>query len=66
MTIRIRLDAIMRERGITATQLSEQTGITEAAISEWRTNKVVRISLKTLNTLCDALKVTPGDLLVND
>jgi putative transcriptional regulator len=66
MTIRIRLDTIMRERGITATQLSEQTGITEAAISEWRTNKVVRISLKTLNTLCDALKVTPGDLLVND
>jgi putative transcriptional regulator len=64
MTIHIRLDELMQEHHLTAKQLSEQTGITEAAISEWRTNKVVRISLKTLNTLCQALNCEPGDLIV--
>ena len=64
MTIHIRLDELMHERRLTAKQLSDQTGITEAAISEWRTNKVARISLKTLNTLCQALECEPGDLII--
>lgn len=64
MTIQLRLDELMRARGLTAKQLYEQTGISEAAISEWRTNKVVRISLKTLNTLCTALDCQPGDLII--
>lgn len=63
MTIRCRLDELMRERKLTAKQLSEITGITEAAISEYRTNKNTRFSRQTLNTLCEALKCTPGELL---
>lgn len=64
MTIQLRLDELMRARGLTTKQLYDQTHISEAAISEWRTNKVVRISLKTLNTLCNALDCQPGDLIV--
>lgn len=63
MTIRLRLDELMRERHLTAKELSERTGITEAAISEWRTDKVARFSRKTLKTLCQALDCTPGDLI---
>ena len=64
MTTYIRLDELMRAHHLTAKELSHQTGITEAAISEWRTNKVKRIARSTLNRLCAALQCTPGDLIV--
>lgn len=63
MPIRIRLKEVMDAQGIRAAQLARDTGITEAAISEWRRRKVKRISLKTLDTLCTALHCAPGDLL---
>jgi putative transcriptional regulator len=64
MTIHLRLKEIMEARGLTAKELAARTHISEAAISEWRTNKVVRISLATLNTLCVALECEPGDMIV--
>ena len=63
MPIRIRLKELMDARGVHAAQLARDTGITEAAISEWRNRKVKRISLETLDTLCVALHCEPGDLL---
>ena len=63
MTTRLRLDALLREKGMTAKELADLTGLMESTISEWRTNKVTRISRKTLATLCDALDCTPGDLI---
>lgn len=63
MPIRLRLKELMDAQNIHAAQLARDTGITEAAISEWRGQKVKRISLKTLDTLCVALHCEPGDLL---
>lgn len=64
MVIRCRLDELMQARKLSAKRLSEMTGITEAAISEYRTNKNTRFARATLNTLCQALQCQPGDLLV--
>jgi putative transcriptional regulator len=66
MPIRIRLNDLMKARGVTAAQLSKETGIMEATLSEWRRSVVARISLDTLDILCTALNCEPGDLLVRD
>lgn len=63
MTTRLRLDAIMREKNMTARELAERTGLMESTISEWRTNKVTKISLKTIDLLSTALGCEPGELL---
>lgn len=62
--IRIRLDALLAERKMTLTQLSERVGIHITNLSRLKTGDVSFIRLKTLQRLCVALDCQPGDLLV--
>lgn len=63
-----RLDEVLRERGMTLTELSERTGITLANLSILKTNKAKAVRFSTLTAICDAAGTTPGDLftLSND
>ncbi|WP_339274499.1 helix-turn-helix transcriptional regulator [Paenibacillus sp. FSL W8-0426] len=55
--IRIRLNEVMAERGLTQTQLSELSNVRQAAISEMSRNIREQINLKTLVKIADALEI---------
>jgi putative transcriptional regulator len=63
MPIKLNLDRVMSERGISLTQLADRIGITLANLSILKTNKARAIRFTTLEALCRELKCQPGDLL---
>jgi putative transcriptional regulator len=63
MPIRLNLDQIMAERGMSLTELAERIGITLANLSILKTNKAKAVRFTTLEALCRELKCQPGDLL---
>jgi putative transcriptional regulator len=63
MAVRVNLDELLAERGITLTALAEQVGISLPNLSILKTGKARAIRFSTLAALCDALDCQPGDLL---
>lgn len=63
MPIRLNLDRIMTERGITLTELAARVDLTLANLSILKTNKARAVRFTTLEALCRELKCQPGDLL---
>jgi transcriptional regulator with XRE-family HTH domain len=62
MKVSERIFLIMKEKGITALELSQKTGIAQATISDWNTKKTNPGSDKIMK-ICKALEVTPEELL---
>ena len=65
MPIRVKLDYLMLDRGITLTELASRVGLTLANLSILKTNKARAIRFSTLDALCRELKCQPGDLLTS-
>lgn len=63
MAIRISLDRVLLERGVTLTDLAGRVGITLANMSVLKTNKARAIRFSTLDALCRELDCQPGDLM---
>ena len=63
MGIYVNLDEILKERGMTAKQLCEQVGITEANMSILRSGRAKGVRFHTLNRICYYLKCDVGDIL---
>jgi putative transcriptional regulator len=63
MAIRLRLREILESRGMTQTELQLLTGLGYSSINAMYHNKTERVEFGTLDTLCAALKVQPGELL---
>ena len=63
MPIRLNLDQVMADRGISLTELAERVDITLANLSILKTNKAKAVRFSTLEALCRELKCQPGDLL---
>jgi putative transcriptional regulator len=63
MAIRVSLDRVLLQRGLTLTDLAERVGITLANLSILKTNKARAIRFSTLDALCRELDCQPGDLL---
>ncbi|GBR44902.1 helix-turn-helix domain-containing protein [Neokomagataea thailandica] len=63
MPVYVHLEAILKERGMTLTELSERLGLTMANLSILKTGKAKAIRFSTLDALCRELKCQPGDLL---
>ena len=66
MAIRITLDTILAERGMTGKQLAQKVGLSETQVSLFRSGKVRGIRFATLARLCAALDCRPGDLVDYD
>ncbi|NKB45909.1 MAG: helix-turn-helix domain-containing protein [Alphaproteobacteria bacterium] len=66
MPIRITLDKVLANRGMTARDLAQTVGITEANMSLLRTGKVRGVRFQTLEKICDILNCQPADLLTYD
>jgi putative transcriptional regulator len=62
-TIRIRLDELLSDRGMTLTELSERVGITVVNLSVLKNGRARAIRFSTLAGLCAELGCQPGDLL---
>lgn len=56
-----RLNTLLAERRISGSRLSIETKIAQSTISKITTNKSKQIDYKTLNTICNFLKIQPND-----
>ncbi|MFC3997048.1 helix-turn-helix domain-containing protein [Nocardiopsis sediminis] len=61
--IEVRLDELLRERGMTLTELSQRVQVTVVNLSVLKNGRARAIRFSTLTRLCDALGCQPGDLL---
>jgi len=63
MSVHVSLDELLKERGMSLTELSEKVGLTLANLSILKTGKAKAIRFSTLEALCRALDCQPGDIL---
>jgi putative transcriptional regulator len=61
--INIRLDYVLLDRRMKLKDLAQATGLAVNNLSILKTNKARAIRFSTLNSLCEALNCTPGDLI---
>lgn len=66
MAIRVHLDQVLRERGMTSKELCAKVGITEANLSILRSGKAKGIRFGTVNRICYFLQCDVGDILKFD
>ncbi|MET8685143.1 helix-turn-helix transcriptional regulator [Streptomyces sp. NPDC004732] len=65
-SIRIHLDRLLAERGMTLTELSEKVGITVVNLSVLKNGRAKAIRFSTLSRICEVLGCQPGDLITHD
>lgn len=58
------LDYIMWSRKIEATQLAQKAGLSRQIISQIRNNPRHGLTSTTIEKLCNALEITPSELLM--
>lgn len=66
MAIRVCLDQMLKERGMTAKELCALVHITEANLSILRSGKAKGVRFGTLNKICHYLQCDVGDILTCD
>jgi putative transcriptional regulator len=59
----IRLDALLAERHMTLTELSDRVGVSTVNLSVLKNGRARAIRFSTLAALCRVLDCQPGDLL---
>ena len=64
MPIKVNLDRVMKERGVSLSDLAERVGITLANLSILKTGKAKAVRFSTLEAICRELDCQPADLLV--
>jgi putative transcriptional regulator len=63
VAIKVRLDRVIVDRGVSLTELARRVEITLADLSILKSNKARAIRFSTLEALCRSLACQPGDLL---
>jgi len=66
LAIKVHLDEMLKERGMTAKELCGLVGITEANLSILRSGKAKGIRFHTINRICYFLQCDVGNLLKFD
>jgi putative transcriptional regulator len=61
--IRVRLDELLAQRGMTLTELSAHVDVTVVNLSILKNGRARAIRFSTMARLCEALGCQPGDLL---
>lgn len=59
----LKLDKVMKERGLKLKDLAVKIGLTDANLSNIKTGKISAIRFSTLNALCKELDCQPADIL---
>ena len=66
MAIRVHLEEVLKDRGMTSKELCSLVGITEANLSILRSGKARGIRFGTINKICYYLNCDVGDILKFD
>ncbi len=66
MAIRVYLEKVLKERGMTSKELCALVGITEANLSILRSGKAKGVRFGTINKICWYLQCEVGDILKFD
>ena len=66
MAIRVYLEDILKDLGLTSKELCAKVGITEANLSILRSGKAKGVRFATINRICYFLKCDVGDILKFD
>lgn len=66
MAIKVYLEDVLKERGMTSKELSVLVGITEANLSILRSGKAKGVRFNTINRICYFLGCDVGDILKFD
>lgn len=66
MAIKVCLDELLRQRGMTSKELCAKIGITEANLSILRSGKAKGVRFGTVNKICYYLECDVGDILKFD
>ncbi|MFF5004929.1 helix-turn-helix domain-containing protein [Streptomyces phaeochromogenes] len=61
--IRVHLDRLLAERGMTLAELAARVGVTNVNLSILKNGRAKAIRFTTLTRICDVLGCQPGDLL---
>ncbi|MBE9498272.1 MULTISPECIES: helix-turn-helix domain-containing protein [Streptomyces] len=61
--VRIHLDRLLAERGMTLSELAARVGVTVVNLSVLKNDRAKAIRFSTLTALCRELDCQPGDLL---
>ena len=61
--IKVHLDKVLEDRGMTSRELAEMIGITQANLSILKTGKAKGLRFSTLMAICEILDCQPADLL---
>ncbi|MCG7980274.1 MAG: helix-turn-helix transcriptional regulator [Candidatus Thiodiazotropha endolucinida] len=61
--IKCHLSRILGERKLKISDLSRDTGINRGTLTRMYHETLVRVDLETINTLCDYLSISVGELL---
>ncbi|MEU7314438.1 helix-turn-helix transcriptional regulator [Streptomyces sp. NPDC007083] len=61
--VRIHLDRLLAERGMTLSELADRVGVTVANLSVLKNDRAKAIRFSTLTAICRELSCQPGDLL---
>ncbi|GAA4102805.1 MULTISPECIES: helix-turn-helix domain-containing protein [Actinomadura] len=64
--IKVHLDRLLEERGMTLTELAERVGVTVVNLSILKNDRAKAIRFTTLSAICRELDCQPGDLLSFD
>ena len=66
MAIRVHLEDVLKDRGLTSKELCAKVGITEANLSILRSGKAKGVRFATIKRICYFLKCDVGDILKVD
>ncbi|MGI6264320.1 MAG: helix-turn-helix domain-containing protein [Acutalibacteraceae bacterium] len=61
--IEITLDALLKERGMGMTELSDKTGIPLPSLAALRDDRAAAVRLTSIDAICRVLDCRPGDLM---
>jgi putative transcriptional regulator len=63
VTIRVHLDQLLEQRGMTLTELSARVGVTVVNLSVLKNGRARAVRFSTLERLCEVLECQPGELI---
>lgn len=66
MAIKVHLEQVLKQRGMTSKELCAWVGITEANLSILRSGKAKGVRFGTINRICYYLQCDVGDILKFD
>jgi len=64
MTIRVAIDRLLDESGLSVGEFADRVGITPANVAVLKNGRARAVRFSTLDAICRVLECQPGDILI--